>query len=361
MNEFRQVLTSRPVTLETFNPEKLTFLVADVPDHILYRRCVVPLYDGGLLVLRLTNLKARSAMMLDTDGVYGFYHIKCKDGELGLAVDRAIVQRLYESKHLWSDLGYEEPESSAEIDKLYTRRLVRRYCGKYLLQWFQKTRKTENLQKEFDILPRLDDVFAVLDHIKLGGATRPYLNIWRNNSKDHDPLCILCPVSCLVAWKNREPTPLHSAAAKGDLVAVQLLVEAGENPDATDRNDLTPLHMAADKGRLEVTQFLVEKAGANLDAEDDEGWTPLHTAAYKGRLEVTQFLVEKADANLDAEDYKGRTPLSLASSNGQLHVEQFLEKIRADRKTNVGRPQGRDNACPELTISVRWKARLKKV
>ncbi|CAE7790410.1 ankrd52, partial [Symbiodinium sp. KB8] len=55
--------------------------------------------------------------------------------------------------------------------------------------------------------------------------------------------------------------PLHLAARDGRSECVDLLLQAGAEKDATDKDGLTPLDFAAGKGRAECVDLLL-KAGA---------------------------------------------------------------------------------------------------
>src|ERR1700722_1036874 len=61
-------------------------------------------------------------------------------------------------------------------------------------------------------------------------------------------------------------TPLHIAAANGNLPIVKLLPQNDSDVNARDRTDLTPLHMAAFNGNPEIVKLLLEN-GARPDAK----------------------------------------------------------------------------------------------
>ena len=68
-------------------------------------------------------------------------------------------------------------------------------------------------------------------------------------------------------------TPLHVAAARGDIEAVRLLLAGGADPNAVGERGYTPLHQALEQKHLQVARMLVA-AGASLDATNHDGVTP---------------------------------------------------------------------------------------
>ena len=75
--------------------------------------------------------------------------------------------------------------------------------------------------------------------------------------------------------------PIHDAAGAHDVEALRRLLAEGVSPDATDFSARTPLHCLCDKIGLHATpdlaaciKLLVD-AGANLEAVDRDGFTPL--------------------------------------------------------------------------------------
>ena len=175
-------------------------------------------------------------------------------------------------------------------------------------------------------------------------------------------------------------TLLQSAAAKGTLAVVKLLLDSGAAVDVLQQPGLTALHYAAANGHKAVVDLLLSKGakpgarnrgrrhplapgrpeglrggrqsplgcrapvnapakdGGNSDTEDllysvSAGQTPLHLAVTAGYTGLVELLLSKgADAN--AEDSSGRTPLSYAAERHNVPAVQCL--LTAHANPNAG-------------------------
>ena len=125
-------------------------------------------------------------------------------------------------------------------------------------------------------------------------------------------------------------TPLRIAAVKGHKDIVEMLLDAGIDPDREDGGDQTPLMFAAGNGRVGIVKLLLE-AGANPNRADDTGTTPLHKASYFGQKEIAQMLIDAgADINRINDFVGGRTPLKWAVYHGHQDVVELLRNAGAD-------------------------------
>lgn len=110
-------------------------------------------------------------------------------------------------------------------------------------------------------------------------------------------------------------TPLFHSVKHNNLTITSFLLGYGANPnifsiDVLGVKKITPLHLAAAQGNLDIIKLLLAY-DANIDASGDDGNTPLHRATEdSNNLDAVQELISrKADVN--AKNRKGRTPLML--------------------------------------------------
>ena len=129
-------------------------------------------------------------------------------------------------------------------------------------------------------------------------------------------------------------TPLHCAAASGDVELVQVLVELKADISPRSRTAQTPLHTALGSDSpngSKVARYLLEH-GADVNARTKDGLTPLHRATESDKfVEVARVLIENG-ADIDAENKDGSTPLQRASDYGSDKVAELLLEHGAKRK-----------------------------
>ena len=107
-----------------------------------------------------------------------------------------------------------------------------------------------------------------------------------------------------VARNKAMMTPLHEAAAKGDLPKVRQLLASGTAIDARDAKGMTPLFIAHTP---EVAEELLQR-GADVNASSLSGLTPMHTQAIIGGVPILTILLAHG-ANANALNNDKETPL----------------------------------------------------
>ncbi len=89
---------------------------------------------------------------------------------------------------------------------------------------------------------------------------------------------------------NSLQTPLHSAALRGHVDTVDILLEHQANVHAKTYQDYTPLYWACQEGQTECALLLC-RAGARLTDVTKHGDAPIHSAALKGHTNTVKALV----------------------------------------------------------------------
>lgn len=118
-------------------------------------------------------------------------------------------------------------------------------------------------------------------------------------------------------------TGLLLAARRGDAASVDVLLDAGANPNDADSSGTTALHYAASRGSSRSVELLLH-ARAAVDQADDRGDTPLMWATNK---QVVELLLTSG-ANINAKGGGGRTPLIYLAATGDVEAVKVLTATR---------------------------------
>ena len=118
--------------------------------------------------------------------------------------------------------------------------------------------------------------------------------------------------------------PLHAAVTAGNRAIVEALLEAGADVERADDQRATPLHAAAAAGDLNTTKLVYTKRVR--DARGPDGATPLLVAAQRGANRVAVFLLDRgADPNCTLAS-SGAAALHLAAAQGDdVLVKKLVE------------------------------------
>jgi hypothetical protein len=156
---------------------------------------------------------------------------------------------------------------------------------------------------------------------------------------DHH-LCSLIPaiiheIPMVLLKKNPDDgaTPLHFAIRQEDVKIVELLLQAGADPNQLDENRGRPLNYAVKKCLHPIVDLLLDH-GAEIGAQEKTGRTALHSAAAGNHLDIVKLLVSRG-APLELQDQEGRTPLGLAQGSKHEKIIEFLENQRERQNTGI--------------------------
>ena len=162
--------------------------------------------------------------------------------------------------------------------------------------------------------------------------------------------------SCCSTFWDVPATPLHDAAARGDVARIRQLVNAGADVNATDDTGATALYWAArgghalgphrcgheDPGRPEVIAALLE-LGANPNLQDrrpkglgrSSGWTPLFVALHHEQFKSARLLLEHgADPNLLSDQEMSAMQVAEVEGAPRELISLIVEKGFDPRRTH---------------------------
>jgi len=213
---------------------------------------------------------------------------------------------------------------------------------------------------------RLEKRLAIIERAKLGpGPDAPAEQriVWLLNSTPEEMATLLDqqPDLATVA-EQRDETALHFAARFGNIHMARMLIERGSDAKAVNKAGQSPLHYAVTsrgEENIELVQLLLD-AGADPNLKDGEDQTSLERAMNHDRNGIVRLLLERG-AVMEVEDASeafrvavrrdqlavvesllqshvqvneplddGLTPLHVAVRDGKLDIAKYLIEQEAD-------------------------------
>ncbi|KAH3835815.1 uncharacterized protein LOC127876270 [Dreissena polymorpha] len=118
-------------------------------------------------------------------------------------------------------------------------------------------------------------------------------------------------------------TPLHDAAAGGNVEIFNDLIQYGLSPFTTNADGATVLHDACFYGKLEMVKFICLNYSDLINVRTDIGLTPVFGAALGGYLDIMKYMLERG-AELEILSKENSSLLHEAAFTGKLEMVQFL-------------------------------------
>jgi hypothetical protein len=109
---------------------------------------------------------------------------------------------------------------------------------------------------------------------------------------------------------NRQRTPLHNAAVKGDSGVVEGLLLGKANPNILDKDNCTPLCLAIREDRFDAAVILINSPGVDVNLGGGIFGSPMHLAVVKLEVWIVKKLLMRG-ADVNKADCDGNTPLHL--------------------------------------------------
>lgn len=153
-------------------------------------------------------------------------------------------------------------------------------------------------------------------------------------------------------------TDLLRAVDKNDPDAVERVLRARVDPNATDGIRRRALPIATDNNHLLIVQLLLT-AGADPNLADPYGDTPLYKAVYWENEEITEALLA-AGADINQPAANGKSPLIEAQENGYHAIVDLLQNFhKKAREQQVSADRAKHEAMKEKAAAAK-KAREEK-
>ena len=114
-------------------------------------------------------------------------------------------------------------------------------------------------------------------------------------------------------------TPLHVAAAEGNVSLYDMILEHSQNKDPIDDKGFRPMLMAVVNGHIEMTKVIMKKSEDKNPIAAHNDMTILHAAAIVGDLEIFKLILTDAE-NKTPKDASGWTPIHSAAFSGKRNI-----------------------------------------
>ncbi|KAL1917882.1 uncharacterized protein VTP21DRAFT_3716 [Calcarisporiella thermophila] len=155
-------------------------------------------------------------------------------------------------------------------------------------------------------------------------------------------LAKVCDVNCM---KRGDWTPAMTAAMKGRLDIVELLISFGADVNRVNRDGWNCLHLAIKEGHRDIAEYLLRISPECWKRKTRSGRLPIQTAALCGYTEIVRSilcLVKEKDRRmlLEEADNSGMGLLHVAVAGGDLVlVKELIERyeLNVDIQDNTGR------------------------
>ncbi|XP_078542291.1 transient receptor potential cation channel subfamily A member 1 [Lissotriton helveticus] len=133
--------------------------------------------------------------------------------------------------------------------------------------------------------------------------------------------------SCLSSLDEVKATPLHYAAARGDIELMQMIVEnsSDEVLNVIDCKGNTPMHWAVENDQVESVRFLLCR-GANPNILNCYLMSPLHNSIQLFRNKLVEVLANHSTTNINLRGELENTPVIQACAINNPEALEILFK-----------------------------------
>ena len=153
---------------------------------------------------------------------------------------------------------------------------------------------------------------------------------------------------------------LHSAAHYGRKDLVQLLLDAGADPEGANQHGETALHFAVKQNRTSVINLLLETTPQLLNARTKVGVTPLMEAATLVEAKLVKLLLSRG-ADHAERTREGKTALTMAAKVHQPPRFDATEVLRLLLEAGAEVPAQMPSRAKKVVTEVQAELGLLKI
>ncbi len=121
---------------------------------------------------------------------------------------------------------------------------------------------------------------------------------------------------------------LATAAYYGYADIIELFIKRGADVNGSPGGS-SPLSSAASRGHVAAMGVLLAN-GANVNAQNEDGYTPLHSAAWSNKVDAVSYLLDHG-ADMHRRNCQGKTPMDLAQERGHHLIVGLLRDKEKSR------------------------------
>lgn len=157
-----------------------------------------------------------------------------------------------------------------------------------------------------------------------------------------------------------QQSAIFTPAKVGNIPVLTFLLDAGANPDITDKFKMTALQWAAQEGKTESIKLLL-KYGAEVNTRNNKGITPLISACLIAGIAENVKLLLDGGANINEQSKKGDTAIYYAAYYGYPQIVQLLLEHGADptlenkRGEDAGKIAEKNKKEEVMAVIANWK------
>lgn len=115
----------------------------------------------------------------------------------------------------------------------------------------------------------------------------------------------------------------HVAAKYNQLEALEMILEAGADPNVIGFDNTSGMQLGITHGNVEITKMFI-LSGADVNGVDILGNTALHFAAIYGRRDIARMLLRTKGMDASIKNKDGKTALDIAIEEEKTDIVKLL-------------------------------------